>query len=102
MSQNRVGGNESCQKCQFMLTHGCRLPDTCRKVTYQAPWGCLFFVLDSAGAEIAKPRGWGLAMNTDTNRPDDPDPDDLDGLAASLDHLRRWCEPEGTSDSSAG
>jgi hypothetical protein len=33
-------------------------------------------------------------MNTDTNRPDDPDPDDLDGLAASLDHLRLWCESE--------
>jgi hypothetical protein len=44
----------------------------------------------------------GLAMNTDTNRPDDPDPDDLDGLAASLDHLRLWCEAEGTGDSSAG
>jgi hypothetical protein len=38
----------------------------------------------------------GLAMNTDTNRPD-PDPDDLDGLAASLDHLRLWCETEGAS-----
>jgi hypothetical protein len=35
----------------------------------------------------------GLAMNTDTNRPDDPDPDDLDGLAASLDHLWPWSEP---------
>jgi hypothetical protein len=34
-------------------------------------------------------------MNTDTNRPDDPDPDDLDGLAASLDHLNLWCEQEG-------
>jgi hypothetical protein len=44
----------------------------------------------------------GLAMNTDTNRPDDPDPDDLDGLAASLDHLRLWCELEGAGDSSAG
>jgi hypothetical protein len=44
----------------------------------------------------------GLAMNTDTNRSDDPDLDDLDGLAASLDHLRQWCEPEGTGDSSAG
>jgi hypothetical protein len=44
----------------------------------------------------------GLAMNTDTNRPDDPDPDDLDGLAASLDHLRLWCEPEETGDSSTG
>jgi hypothetical protein len=44
----------------------------------------------------------GLAMNTDTNRPDDPDPDDLDGLAASLDHLRLWCEPEETGDGSAG
>jgi len=44
----------------------------------------------------------GLAMNTDTNRSDDPDPDDLDGLAASLDHLRLWCELEGAGDSSAG
>jgi hypothetical protein len=44
----------------------------------------------------------GLAMNTDTNRPDDPDPDDLDVLAASLDHLRLWSEPEGPGDSSAG
>jgi hypothetical protein len=33
-----------------------------------------------------------LAMNTGSNRPDDPDRDDLDGLAASLDHLRPWCE----------
>jgi hypothetical protein len=42
----------------------------------------------------------GLAMNTDTNRLDDPDPDDLEGLVASLDHLRLWCEPEGAGDSS--
>jgi hypothetical protein len=34
-------------------------------------------------------------MNTDTNRPDDPDQDDLDGLAASLDDLRLWSELEG-------
>jgi hypothetical protein len=44
----------------------------------------------------------GLAMNTDTNRPDDPDQDDLDGLAASLDHLGLWSELEGAGDSSAG
>jgi hypothetical protein len=49
-----------------------------------------------------KPRWMGLAMNNDTNRPDDPDPDDLDGLAASLDYLRLWCESDGTGDSSAG
>jgi hypothetical protein len=30
--------------------------------------------------------------DTDTNVTDDPDPDDLNGLAASLDHLRLWCE----------
>jgi hypothetical protein len=28
-------------------------------------------------------------MNTDTNRPDDPDLDDLDGLAASLEAVVR-------------
>jgi hypothetical protein len=44
----------------------------------------------------------GLAMNTDTNRPDDPDLDDLDGLAASLDHLRLWSELEEAGDSSGG
>jgi hypothetical protein len=43
----------------------------------------------------------GLAMNTDTDRPDDPDPDDLDGLAASLDYLRLWCESDGAGDGSA-
>jgi hypothetical protein len=43
----------------------------------------------------------GLAMNTDTNRPD-PDPDDLDGLAASLDHLRLWCESDAAGDNPAG
>jgi hypothetical protein len=41
-------------------------------------------------------------MNTDTNRADDPDPDDLDGLAASLDHLRLWCESEGPATVPAG
>jgi hypothetical protein len=40
----------------------------------------------------------GLAMNTDTIRLDYPDPADLDGLAASLDHLKLWCQ----SDNSAG
>jgi hypothetical protein len=39
-------------------------------------------------------------VNTDTKRPDDPDLDDLDGLAASLDHLRLWRESEGTGDRS--
>jgi hypothetical protein len=34
-------------------------------------------------------------MDTDTNPPDDPDPDDLDGLAASLDDLTLWCGLEG-------
>lgn len=38
----------------------------------------------------------GLAMNTDTIRLDDPDPDDLDGLAASLDHLRLWSQSATT------
>jgi hypothetical protein len=41
-------------------------------------------------------------MNTDTNRPDDPYPDDLDGLAASLDYLRLWCEADGAGDSLQG
>jgi hypothetical protein len=44
----------------------------------------------------------GLAMNTDINRPDDPDPDDLDGLAASLDYLRLWYESDGADGSSGG
>jgi len=45
----------------------------------------------------------GLAMNdTDTNLPDDPDPDDLNCLAASLDHLSMWCESDGACDSSGG
>jgi hypothetical protein len=43
----------------------------------------------------------GLAMNADSNRPDDPDPENLDDLAASLDHLRLWWETEGTGNSSA-
>jgi hypothetical protein len=41
-------------------------------------------------------------MNNDTNRPNDPDPDDLDGLAASLEYLRLWCESDKAGDSSAG
>jgi hypothetical protein len=45
----------------------------------------------------------GLAMNTETNRPDDSDPDDFDGLAASLDdYLGLWCESDRAGDSSAG
>jgi hypothetical protein len=44
----------------------------------------------------------GLAMNTDTKRLDDPDQDDLDGLAASLDYLRLWCESDGAGDGSGG
>ncbi len=60
----------------------------------------LFWI--APGREFRQPRWMGLAMNTDTNRADDPDPDDLDGLAASLDHLRLWCELEGPGDSSAG
>jgi hypothetical protein len=38
-------------------------------------------VLDSGRGVNRKTAWMGLAMNTDTNRPDDPDPDDLDGLA---------------------
>ena len=34
-------------------------------------------------------------MDTDTNPPDESDADDLDGLAASLDDLRLWCELDG-------
>ena len=52
-------------------------------------------------------------MNIDTNRAvnpdpdvldgaDDLDPDDLDGLAASLDHLRLCCESEGPATVPAG
>jgi hypothetical protein len=44
----------------------------------------------------------GLAMNNDTDRPNDPDPDDLDSLAASLEYLRLWCESDKAGDSSAG
>jgi len=35
-------------------------------------------------------------MDTDTNPPDESDLDDLDGLAASLDDLRLWCELDGS------
>jgi hypothetical protein len=60
------------------------------------------FVLDSGRGVNRKPRWMGLAMNNDTNRPDDSDPDDLDGLAASLDYLRLWSESDGAGESSAG
>jgi hypothetical protein len=63
--------------------------------------GAPFPDLDSAGRK-SQTAWMGLAMNADTNRPDDPDPDDLEGLATSLDHLRLWCDPEGTRDGSAG
>jgi hypothetical protein len=61
-----------------------------------------FFVLDSGRGVNRKPRWMGLAMNNDTNRPDDSDPDDLEGLAASLDYLRLWSESDGAGESSAG
>jgi hypothetical protein len=40
----------------------------------------------------------GVTMNdTDTNVTEDLHPNDLDGLTASLDHLRLWCEPAGAA-----
>jgi hypothetical protein len=39
-------------------------------------------------------------MNNDTNRANDPDSDDLDNLAASLDYLRLSCELDEAGDSS--
>jgi hypothetical protein len=49
-----------------------------------------------------KLRWMGLAMNNEANRPDGPDPDDLDGFAASLDYLRLWCESDGAGNGFAG